>query len=879
MDWMDQKRYADIGTQTSPFKSPLMAISPTVTSTLAAVRPRLPNLAHSDCPPCEAPPGRKEYVSTNKYRYSSDTSTYDHTLPLLPSFPSSFGLQRHTTSSRLNPTGNRSVSLPETLYDEDLHLVLSQLIENNAPEVREHPRVVSMPESVQLHAQRSASASTYGYRSVPSIDEIACNGKRLTGGEDLRSNSSTPSTPGTVVMHSLSSEQYTTPSPPPSSCDSVEFTLEDPARMPDSFLRGSNTPPTFVSAVADKAVGVLEDDGWLTWANSPPRPIPALHGPSSLPYARCPSGAEGTIIGEPSSLPRMIWGLDPNDAVTSHVPQPQPSRVVSIKTPAGNFKSRPGNHQGPPSSVSTSAIFSSPHVGPRFGNPDMNCNSSGQPQIGGDFSISMPTALEARREEDPRSTLRRTTRGDPDLGLDLTVLEEPLRLEPRFERSLHDDSIIDYPHPHRVGASNAMDRGFRLLSDEKDPQHQRPPGNRKQEEIYRHHSYASGSRKGHPSNLIELLSSPVNLLDRASNKYSRVAAGTPRLSAQGFPPSFLPTPPNSSSPQWTSVFSPVRNNGLSTAGFSHVSSNISAGIVMRQRTNTTNDELSDELRRFVFENMPPVSSANAQIDAFQASRMSPTSAANVFLAAHNALRSSKNPTHPPGLPTPQHILLSKALEPSDPFSESADGSSSPKSAPPSGSSGPYTRSTLSNPRSIPLSRLRQKRGAIKLPTVPEEDSAEPQLHDMKLAPPAPTPRLLLRTPSPLDGRLHAQSMEEKATFGEDIKQGQARVKLPHSAKGSGSAQRTNLDSSQNAPPQSSPKQRRLQRRKRPTKLVDAGKPGFPLASEGTVSFGSSTSHATQDVRAGEDQLDQLVGKDALDKQEPTAREREQGMLA
>jgi hypothetical protein len=257
--WTDEKRYTDTGTQTSPFKSSLMAVSPTVTSTLTAVSPRLPNLAHSDCSPCEASLERKEHVS--KHRYSSETSTCDHSLPLLPSFPPSFGLRRQTTSSRLNPTGNRSVSLPETLYDEDLHLVLSQLMDNNAPEVREHPRVVSMPESAQLHAQRSAPANTYGYRNVPSIDEIACDEKKLTDSENLRSNSSTPSTPGTVVMHSLSSEQYTTPSPPPSSCDSVEFTLEDPVHIPDSFLRGSDSPPAFVPAVANKAVGVLEDDG------------------------------------------------------------------------------------------------------------------------------------------------------------------------------------------------------------------------------------------------------------------------------------------------------------------------------------------------------------------------------------------------------------------------------------------------------------------------------------------------------------------------------------------------------------------------------------------------------------------------------------------
>ncbi|OBZ67993.1 hypothetical protein A0H81_11737 [Grifola frondosa] len=56
-----------------------------------------------------------------------------------------------------------------------------------------------------------------------------------------------------------------------------------------------------------------DNEGWITWAKSPPRPIPALHGPLSLPYARCPSGAEGTIIEEQDNLSRMIWGLEGED--------------------------------------------------------------------------------------------------------------------------------------------------------------------------------------------------------------------------------------------------------------------------------------------------------------------------------------------------------------------------------------------------------------------------------------------------------------------------------------------------------------------------------------------------------------------------------------
>lgn len=543
----------------------------------------------------------------------------------------------------------------------------------------------------------------------------------------------------------------------------------------------------------------------------------------------------------------MIWGLDPNDAVpTSHPPQSQPSRAVSIKPP-GNFKARYGT-QG---SASTPAILGSSHVGPRFGNQDTNYNSFEQIQGGGNLSRSTQTTFDARREEDLRNNFRRlgVTRGAPDPGLNVTVCEEPIRFENRYDHILHGDGIMGYSHLHpaRMGSSDIVDRGFELLPAEKELQHQRPSDIRNQEVIPKKQFSYSSSRKGHPSNLIELLSSPVNLLDRASYAYSRTAPGTPRSSAQGFTSSFLPTPPSSSSPQWSSVFSPLRNHRSSVANFSsHSSSDPMSDVVMRQHKNTTNDELSDELRRFVFENMSPISSANA-IDAFQA--FPKTSAMNVFLTACGGESSSGSPTHPPGLPIPQHILLSEALEPFDPLS--GQGSTSPKPAPPS--PGHYTRSTLSNPRSIPLSRLRQKRGAIKLATVPEEDSSETHVHDGRLAPPAHTTSLpvILRTPSPLDGLLHAQSMEEKTTLGEDVKLGHVRVKLPHAK---GSAQCANLGPMQNTTPQGSPKKKRLQRRKRPVKTVESRKPGFSLVAEGTVWFGPSTSTVSQNVRKEEDQL-------------------------
>jgi hypothetical protein len=562
------------------------------------------------------------------------------------------------------------------------------------------------------------------------------------------------------------------------------------------------------------------------------------------------SGAEGTIIGEPSSLPRMIWGLDPNDAVpNSHVPpsQTQQSRAVSIKPPANSFKARYSAHQGSASSVSTPATFGSLHVGPRFGNA-VNYSSFEQVQAGREFSRSMPTALEARREHDHRSNLHRLSRGGPELGLNASVHEEPMRLEHRYEHNLHGDSIVDCSHL-TLGTPHTMDRVFELLPVEEIPADQHPSDSGSQDGIHRQHPYRPGSRNGHPTNLFDLLSSPVPLRDHASNVYPRVAPGArTRSIAQEFTPSYLPTPPSSTSPQWSSAFSPLGGGRSLSTGSSRPGStcDLSSDVAMKPQAHTTNDQLSEELRRFVFENMSPVSSANA-IEALQAARLGTrhTSAArSMFLTSHNTLSSFESPAHPPGLPIPQHILLSKTTL--EPFGLLSAQEFSPKSGSPSAS--PYTRSTLSNPRSIPLSRLRQRRGAINLATVPEEDSAEPYVHDGKLAPPSHPPlRLFLRTPSPSDDGLHAQSMEDKTMYGDDSKLGHARVKLPYSASARMGSTQNAYFTSQNTTPQNSPKKKRLQRRKRPVRPMEPEKPGFPLVSEGTVSFGSSDSSATQDM--------------------------------
>ncbi|TFK73933.1 hypothetical protein BDN72DRAFT_893643 [Pluteus cervinus] len=67
------------------------------------------------------------------------------------------------------------------------------------------------------------------------------------------------------------------------------------------------------------------------WEHSPPRPIPALHGPLSLPYARCPSGAEGVIMDDDNTPP--IWGLPISNTRPRTTSQPRLITKRHVKMP------------------------------------------------------------------------------------------------------------------------------------------------------------------------------------------------------------------------------------------------------------------------------------------------------------------------------------------------------------------------------------------------------------------------------------------------------------------------------------------------------------------------------------------------------------------
>ncbi|KZT61941.1 hypothetical protein CALCODRAFT_303663 [Calocera cornea HHB12733] len=65
---------------------------------------------------------------------------------------------------------------------------------------------------------------------------------------------------------------------------------------------------------------------------SPPKSIPALHGPLSLPYARCPSGAEGIIIEEPGNMHKVVWGLAHERRNSEPGPVPSGDTTLSAVT-------------------------------------------------------------------------------------------------------------------------------------------------------------------------------------------------------------------------------------------------------------------------------------------------------------------------------------------------------------------------------------------------------------------------------------------------------------------------------------------------------------------------------------------------------------------
>ncbi|KAF8558012.1 hypothetical protein OG21DRAFT_1494317 [Imleria badia] len=211
-----------------------------------------------------------------------------HTAHHISISDSVYAVPQSPTSPMLAPLVSRRLSKrkhPRCPAEDIVNRRIVSMPENRS-EILSHShdkRVVSMPNRVRPVLE--PSAELFQSPSTAAGDSFG-----LYGGHHDR-----------VRVYRAPSDVPQTPSPP-SSPESL-LIIAAGTQLPEGFLRRKYSPEPLIE----------EDEDWITWANSPPRPIPALHGPLSLPYARCPSGAEGTIIEEPENVAQMIWGLGPDD--------------------------------------------------------------------------------------------------------------------------------------------------------------------------------------------------------------------------------------------------------------------------------------------------------------------------------------------------------------------------------------------------------------------------------------------------------------------------------------------------------------------------------------------------------------------------------------
>ncbi|KAJ7446290.1 hypothetical protein B0H11DRAFT_2085900, partial [Mycena galericulata] len=485
-----------------------------------------------------------------------------------------------------------------------------------------------------------------------------------------------------------SSEMPHTPSPP-SSPESVMIIGND-MQVPISFLR-------------QKAKASYEDDGgWISWASSPPKPIPALHGPLSLPYARCPSGAEGTII-EGEDLSRMIWGLGIEDGGSQSAHSRNNSANVPQKsTPQSSFPHRLQAQR-------LSQYNTVPH----------NASPRHQRQTSLD-RLSRPSGGSVGAVRDARNQILLHQRALESLGP-----RHSSRSQPQDHSQQHSDSWTDIHGAHDDFLGSFQDQ--LCMYDG-----QRGLGLDWQETLKHQHNVTTEAVRAKSLNTLKP-SAPVFVpaSQQATQQYPRIFV-EPRIPhtinppqrltaieiahqyrAQHHPQNSLPTPPGSSSPQWTphlphytDPFPPLDLHNLLPV---KQQPNFDQQHLLRELQQCPPD-LSQELRQFVFDRIRnPVLNTTHDYPSTDFGN-----SGRLLLPPHNTVNppidmSPPHPGPPPNSPLPP-IPASRT-----------NRARSCNAAPPSPTS-PDTflqnRNLTRQPRSVPFARMLQRR----LSSVPEEES-------------------------------------------------------------------------------------------------------------------------------------------------------------
>lgn len=197
----------------------------------------------------------------------SDSSSYTiensvKVYPLAKRQPTSVGNSKWS-SSQWTSISSRSTSSPGAFYSNTLG---SDSLQNNSEisKQSEKLRVVSFPEYI-CAPQRIQS-------------EIDLNAGEGTSSDEYTSFSISSDS----IEFTLNSDLHTTTFPNIIVSNTTRNNKKDTARSGDAGK-------SLIESQADQRNDIDSFSDWLTWTTSPPRPIPALHGPASLPYARCPS--------------------------------------------------------------------------------------------------------------------------------------------------------------------------------------------------------------------------------------------------------------------------------------------------------------------------------------------------------------------------------------------------------------------------------------------------------------------------------------------------------------------------------------------------------------------------------------------------------------
>ncbi|KAH7929854.1 hypothetical protein BV22DRAFT_1109620 [Leucogyrophana mollusca] len=589
---------------------------------------------------------------------------------------------------------------------------------------RDEKRVVSMPENVPEYARVPVGTRVVSMPEdlrpafEPSLESVYSPSTGDSFGSYLEKRNRIHVHPPADVPH--------TPSPP-SSPESV-LIIDGDAQLPDAFLRRKYSPE-------------LDDydEGWIAWASSPPRPIPALHGPLSLPYARCPSGAEGTIIDESDNVSRIIWGLGPGELPSGH------SR---IGTCASSYEACPR----------VSAHVPISQAPPRLQRKSLHSSSSHNPQVQphiptGKQATITETELQEPSFQDQIERKVAVSRLDRSSFPSASTIREDLSKDTDTWRPVY--TVRDHPrreHIHQEAQYSRVDEGLLLdwqemTLDERQLEHTM--------------AQYSESRKSAvpgfpPVTQVQVPQAyPRIFVERRPNEYV-ASVNTPRQSAMAIAQQYrthlqqqlrqkqqqlvgLPTPPNSSSPQWSSNFSPYQGSSLSPdmdlPYHSRPSPNISYAP-HKQRSDP-----SHQLRRFVYERMGNLATGVApQTNTYRSngpsdsvdktlkslSSLSPQSEVSNKLAHYlrhlNALTSQSSftsPVHPgppPNTPLPPVPFVTNPI--SRGSTSHAYGGAVTATPPSPQSPEARTRSvSYQQPQSVPLVRPMQRR----LSSVPEED--------------------------------------------------------------------------------------------------------------------------------------------------------------